>query len=84
MYTIVMKKKPKLNIKDYPKNAAENFSLGRLVTYTLISLALTIMLALTSKGYEGKAMIFTGVAFFMIAGYTLLNIKALIIKLKER
>jgi len=84
MYTIVMKARPKLNIKNYPENAANNFTLGRIVVYTLISLALSILLVITSFGYEGKAMIFTGIAFFMIAGYTILNIKALIIKIKDR
>lgn len=86
-YNVAMKYgfKYSLNVKDYSKNAAKNFSITRLIIYTLFSLFLTIMLLITSiqYKYEGKALFFTGIAFVLIFGYTILNIKALIIKLKK-
>lgn len=78
-------KKQKLNIKDYSKNAAKNFSYRRLIIYTILSLTLTILLAISAiqSKYEGKALFFVFIAFIMIAGYTILNIIALINKTKE-
>lgn len=77
--------KHKLNIQDYSNNAAKNFSLTRIAIYTAISLILTILLGinLVQSNYQGKALLFTGVAFICILGYTLLNISALIKKIKD-
>lgn len=74
-----------LNIKGYPKNAAKNFSLTKLIVYTAISLLLTIMLLVTTIQYDyaGTALLFTSIAFFLIAGYTVLNVLAIIEKLKK-
>ena len=78
-------KKKSLNIKDYSKNAAKNFTYTRLVIYTALSLLLTIALIITmiEYKYEGTAFLFNAVALFMIAGYTFLNIEALITKYKN-
>lgn len=78
--------KHKLNIKGYPDNAAKNFSLTRLVIYTLFSLFLTIMLLVTSldKHYEGLAFMVTAMTFILILGFTVLNIIAIIRKLNEK
>ena len=76
-----MKRYP-LNIKDYTKNAAKNFTYGRLFIYTGVSLALTILLILSifKNGYTGKALLFSSLALLMIIAYTILNIIALIKK----
>lgn len=75
-----------LNIKDYPENAAKNFSMTRLITFTVVSIVLTIMLlvSIIQNGYQGKALVFTGLAFLCILGYSILNILALIIKTKNK
>lgn len=77
--------KRRLDIAGYAENAAKNFSLTRIIVFTLLSLVLTILLLVTSiqAQYEGTAMLFTGLVFFAILGYTILNIKALIIKIKK-
>lgn len=77
--------KRKLNIEDYTKNAAKNFSMTRLIIYTAISALLTILLFVTSLqyNYEGVAFIFTGIVFMAILGYTILNICAIVKKVKE-
>ena len=79
-----MKRQP-LNIKDYTKNAAKNFTYGRLFIYLAISLALTILLILSivKSKYTGKALLFSSLALIMIAAYTILNIVALIKKIKN-
>lgn len=79
-----MRKYP-LNIKGYPKNAAKNFSLTKLIIFTAFSLLLTIMLAVTTYQYDyaGTALLFTSIAFFLIAGFTVLNVLAIIYKLKK-
>ena len=76
-----MKRQP-LNIKDYTKNAAKNFTYGRLFIYLAISLALTILLILSiiKNQYTGKALLFSSLALLMIAVYTILNVIALIKK----
>lgn len=78
--------KRRLNIKDYTKNAQKNFSVGRLFLYTALSVALTVMLFVTSinEHYEGTAFIFTWFVFVLILGFTVLNIIALINKIKDR
>ena len=77
--------KHRLDIVGYPENAAKNFSFTKLLTVTVISIVLTIMLFVTSVqyNYQGKALVFVGLAFVLILGYTFLNIKALFIKIKE-
>ena len=77
--------KYRLNIKDYTKNAAKNFSLTKLIIFVALSLTLTIMLFVTSLqyDYQGVALLFTGLAFILILGYTILNISALIKKIKD-
>lgn len=74
-----------LDIKGYPQNAAKNFSFTRILIYTAFSLILTIALFITTlqSNYQGTALLFTGIAFVLIVGFTILNIKALIIKVKE-
>ena len=78
-----MKRKYGLNIPGYVDNAAEKFSYRRLIIYTVISLVLTILLIISAfkEKYTGKAMIFTSIVIVIIAGYTTLNIKALITKI---
>lgn len=77
--------KRRLDIKGYPENAAKNFSLTRIIMYTAFSLMLTIALLVTSirANYQGKALLFTGLAFILIFGFTILNIQALIKKIKD-
>ena len=77
-------KKYNLNISGYVDNAASKFSMKRLVIYTAISSILTILLFINflQENYEGKALLFTGVALILILGYTILNIKALIKKIQ--
>lgn len=77
--------KKSLDIQGYPKNAARNFSLIRIIIYIIISLVLTIALFITTiqNNYQGMALLFTGLAFVFILGFTLLNFKALIIKIQE-
>lgn len=77
--------KRKLDIQGYPKNAAKNFSLTKIAVYTTISFILTIALFINSlqSNYQGMALLFTGAAFILILGFTILNLKALIIKIKE-
>ncbi|GEM_PF-5118432 len=80
------KKAPKpLNIKDYTKNAAKNFSMTRLIIYTAFSLLLTVLLLVTTiqYGYTGKALMFTLIALLAIAAYTVLNVIALITKIRN-
>lgn len=74
-----------LDIKNYPQNAAKNFPLSRIIFYTCFSVLLTVLLAITTikAGYTGKALLFSGIAFILILGYSVLNIMALIIKLKN-
>lgn len=74
--------KYKLNIKDYPFNAAKNFSMTKLVTFTAISIVLTVMLLISiiQNNYQGKALVFTGLAFICVLGYSILNICALVVK----
>lgn len=78
-------KKQSLNIANYSKNAAKNFSYTRLVIYTIISMLLTVSLVITmiQYKYEGKAFLFNAVALVMIVGYLFLNIKAIIIKYRN-
>ena len=77
--------KRSLDIQGYPENAAKNFSITRIIIYTAFSLILTIALFVNTvqSNYQGMALLFTGVAFVLILGFTILNIKALIIKIKE-
>ena len=77
--------KYKLNIQDYTKNAAKKFSYVKLIIFTIISLALTILLLISAlqSNYQGIAFIFTGLVFILIFGYTILNISALIKKIKN-
>ena len=77
--------KRNLNIQDYTKNAAKNFSMTRLIVYTIISAILTVLLFVTSLqyNYEGVAFIFTGLVFLAIFGYTVLNICAIVKKIKD-
>lgn len=79
-------KKYNLNISGYVDNAANKFSMKRLVVYTIISIVLTILLLINfiQENYEGRALLFTGVALILILGYTILNIKALIKKVKDK
>jgi len=87
MYTNNMKQKrpPKLDIKNYVENASNNFSLNRLIAYTLISIILTVLLAITTikQDYSGTPLIYISIAFVLILGYTILNILALIRKIKD-
>lgn len=78
--------KHRLNVADYSKNAAKNFSFYKLLTITLISIVLTIMLLVTSLqyNYQGKALLFVGIAFMLIFGYSILNIQALLIKIRNK
>lgn len=75
--------KYRLNVSGYVDNAAKKFSTLRLTIYTVISLILTILLGIScvKEKYEGIALLFTSIALVLIAGYTILNIKALIKKL---
>lgn len=77
-----MKRKYSLNIAEYADNAAKRFSYKRLVIYTLISLVLTVLLIISAfkEKYTGRAMIFTSIVIVIIAGYTALNIMALVKK----
>lgn len=77
-----MKRKYNLNIAGYADNAAEKFSYKRLIIYTIISLVLTVLLIISAfkEKYTGRAMIFTSIVIVIIAGYTSLNIVALIKK----
>ena len=79
-------KKYNLNISGYVDNAANKFSMKRLVVYTIISIVLTVLLLINfiQENYEGRALLFTGVALILILGYTILNIKALIKKIKDK
>ena len=74
-----------LDIKGYPENAAKNFSFTRIIIYTAFSLMLTIALFINTiqSNYQGTALLFTAIAFALILGFTILNIKALIIKTKK-
>lgn len=74
-----------LDIKGYPENAAKNFSFTRIIIYTAFSLILTMALLITTiqSNYEGTALLFTAIAFALILGFTILNIKALILKYKD-
>ena len=78
-------KRRSLDIANYSKNAAKNFSYTRLVIYTIISMLLTVSLVITmiQYKYEGKAFLFNAVALVMIVGYLFLNIKAIIIKYRN-
>lgn len=80
-----MKRKYGLNIPGYVDNAAKNFSYKRLIIYTVISLVLTILLAISAykEHYTGRALIFTSIVTVIIAGYTTLNIMALIKKTQK-
>lgn len=75
-------KRTQINIRDYTKNAANNFSYRRLIIYTSVSLLLTILLIISiiKSKYTGKALLFSSLALLMIAAYTILNIIALIKK----
>lgn len=77
--------KRRLDVKGYPENAARNFSFTRIIIYTAFSLILTIALLITTvqSNYQGTALLFTAIAFALILGFTILNIKALILKYKE-
>ena len=77
--------KRRLDVKGYPENAARNFSFTRIIIYTAFSLILTIALLITTvqSNYQGTALLFTAIAFVLILGFTILNIKALILKYKE-
>ena len=79
-------KKYNLNISGYVDNATNKFSMKRLVVYTIISIVLTVLLLINfiQENYEGRALLFTGVALILILGYTILNIKALIKKIKDK
>lgn len=78
-------KRRSLDIANYSKNAAKNFSYTKLIIYTIISLLLTVALIATmiEYDYEGKAFLFNAVALVMIAGYLFLNIKAIYLKYKK-
>ncbi len=78
-------KRRSLDIANYSKNAANNFSYTKLIIYTIISLLLTVALIATmiEYDYEGKAFLFNAVALVMIAGYLFLNIKAIYLKYKK-
>ena len=80
-----MKRKYNLNIAEYSDNAAKNFSKKRLIMYTVVSLILTILLVISSvkEHYTGRALIFTSIVTVIIAGYTTLNIMALIKKMQN-
>ena len=77
--------KRRLDVKGYPENAARNFSFTRIIIYTAFSLILTIALLITTvqSNYQGTALLFTAIAFALILGFTIFNIKALILKYKE-
>ena len=79
---LYMKRKYNLNVTGYVDNAAEKFSYKRLIVYTIISLVLTVLLIVSAfkEKYTGRAMIFTSIVIVIIAGYTTLNIAALIKK----
>ena len=79
-------KKYNLNINGYVDNATKKFSMKRIIIYTVISLVLTVLLTINfvQENYEGRALLFTGVALILILGYTILNIKALIKKIKDK
>lgn len=78
-------KRKALNIKDYTKNAAINFTYTRLIIYTVVSLILSISLIVTmiEYKYEGTAFLFNAVALVMIVGYLFLNIKAILTKINN-
>lgn len=80
-----MKNKYQINLADYTKNAAKHFSFLKLIIFIVVSLALTAALVYScvKEKYQGIALIFTSIAFIMIAGYAILNIMALFRKLKE-
>lgn len=76
--------KRKLDIEGYPENAAKNFSMTRLIIFTAFSALLTILLLVTSLqyNYEGIAFVFTGIVFLAILGFTIMNIIAIVKKIK--
>lgn len=78
--------KYRLDVMNYPSNAANNFSFLKLIIFTCVSLILTIALLVNTinQGYTGKALVFTSLAFLLIFGYSILNIIALIIKIKNK
>jgi len=78
------KKLPKLNIKAYPQNAAKNFSYLKIIIFIIVSLGLSAALAWSAKGYTGTALTFSLFAFILIFLYALLNIWALIIKIRDK
>lgn len=78
-------KRQQLNIKDYTKNAAKYFSYKKLIIFIIVSLLLTILLAISifKSEYEGVGLIFSTIVLALIFGYTILNIVALITKIKK-
>lgn len=79
-------KRKSLNVKDYVKNAAKHFSFTRLFIYLFVSLALTIglLLSILKGQYEGVALTFSMIALLLIAGYSVMNILAIVKKIKEK
>jgi len=77
-----MKKKNRFSLNSYPINAAKYFTFKRLIIYTAISAILSILLTLTSAGYDGLMAVFTNFALFMILTCTIMNVMAIIIKIR--
>jgi len=77
--------KRKLDIIGYPDNAANNFSWTRLIAYTVFSIILSVLLIITTIGYqyEGKALTFSIIGILLIVGYSILNILAIIKKIRN-
>jgi len=80
------KKIPKIHVLDYVDNAANNLSYARLIIYSIVSLFLTVILALNiyKEGYEGNAFVFSSIALCLIAAYALMNIVAIFKKRSQR
>lgn len=77
-----MKKNNKLSLKTYPIYAAKAFSFTKLILYTLFSTILAVLLPLTSAGYKGLTAVFTNFALFMVLAYTIMNVMAIVIKIR--
>ena len=80
------KPKYKLDIVNYCENAAKNFSMNKLLTFTAVSLVLTVLLAVTTykQHYVGTPFIFCILVLCIISAYTFMNLKAILIKIKKQ
>lgn len=78
--------KYRLNIVGYCDNAAQKFSYLKLIIFILVCIALALLLFndIIKQNYQGKALLFSAIALTVIVAYLILNIIALIKKIKVR